>query len=138
MIDIEGDVFEYVASAVESSHPGTEVGDEYEKIPASFPAVTIREADNHVVQRYRTTENIENAAYIMYEASVYSNKKSGKKAEAKAIMQTVDDAFASIGFVRTIKTPVPNYADATVYRIISRYVGTAIPNDDEKIYIYSD
>lgn len=137
MIDIEADVFEYVASAVETAHPGTDVSDEYEKLPSSLPAVTIREADSAVYERWRSSGAVENAASLMYEINVYSNKASGKKAEAKALASTVDAAMAALGFVRTKKEPVPNFADASIYRIVMRFTGTAIPNDDGKIYIHA-
>lgn len=138
MIDIEADVFDYLFDAVTTAHPGTDVGDESEKIPATLPAVTVREANNAVHTRMRTSEAVENAAKLMYEIGIYSNSVSGKKAEAKAIAQTVDSAMTAIGFVRTMKEPVPNFADASIYRIVCRYEGVAVPNDDTNIYIHSN
>lgn len=138
MIDIEADVFDYLYNAVTAAHPGTDVGDEYEKIPTTLPAVTVREANSAVHTRMRTSETVENAAKLMYEIGIYSNSVSGKKAEAKAIAQTVDEAMAAIGFVRTMKEPVPNFADASIYRIVCRYEGVAVPNDDTIIYIHSN
>ena len=131
MIDLENDIFSAVAAALRTAHPGLYVTGDYVNQPPSFPAVSIVENGNSVVQRYRTL-NIENAVSVMYEVNVYSNKASGKKSEAKAIAATLDDAFASIGFTRTMRNQVPNLNDATIYRIVCRY--EAIIDKDFWIY----
>lgn len=131
MIDIENDVFTTIATALRSSYPGIFVTGEYVLTPTNFPAVSIVEADNRVVESMRTL-NIENAATVMYEVNVYSNKASGKKSEAKAIAATLDAEFAQIGFTRTMKNQVANLNDATIYRIICRY--EAIVDKDFWIY----
>ena len=134
MIDIENDVFTAVATAVRTAHSGTYVVGEYVPAPKTFPAVSIVESDNRVLERYRT-ENIENAVSVMYEVNIYSNKASGKKSEAKAIAATVDTAFTSLGFTRTMRSQVANLNDATIYRIICRY--EAIVDKDLWVY-YND
>ena len=120
MIDIENDVYDYVAKALSSAHSGIDVKSEYVDMPAKFPHVSIVEADNRVLQRMRT-DAIENAASVMYEVNIYSNKASMKKSEAKAISDTVDTLFTGIGFTRTFRQQVPNLRDATIYRIVCRY-----------------
>ena len=131
MIDLENDIFTAVATALRTAHSGIFVTGEYVPVPPKFPAVSIVEADNRVVEGLRTL-NIENAARVMYECNVYSNKANGKKSEAKAIANTLDTAFASIGFTRTLKNQVPNFNDATIYRIVCRY--EAIIDKDFWIY----
>lgn len=120
MIDLESDLFDYVAKALRTAHSGIHVSAEYEETPARFPAVTLVEADNRILNRMRTN-NIENAVSVMWQVSIYSNKSSGRKSEAKAIADTADEAFASIGFTRTFREQVPNLNDATIYRIVCRY-----------------
>ena len=120
MIDLENDIYDHVENAVISAHPGCDISGEYTDTPASFPSVTIVEADNRVLMRMRT-ENIENAVQSMFEVNVYSNKKPGRKAEAKAIADTVDGAFSEIGYTRTFREQIPNLKDATIYRIVCRY-----------------
>ena len=120
MIDIENDIFNYVKNAVQTGLSSCDVSGEYTEVPAKFPAVTLVEADNRVLIRMRT-ENIENAASVMWECNVYSNKAAGKKTEAKKIANIVDAAFASIGFTRTFREQVPNLRDSTIYRIVCRY-----------------
>lgn len=131
MIDLENDVFANVATILRAAHAGIFVTGEYTPVPPKFPAVSIVEADNRVVESMRTL-NIENAVSVMYEVNVYSNKASGKKGEAKAIAATLDEAFAGMGFTRTMKNQVPNLNDATIYRIVCRY--EAIIDKDFWIY----
>ena len=131
MIDLENDIYTAVATELRTAHPGIFVTSEYVNAPPSFPAVSIIENGNSVVQRYRTL-NIENAVSVMYEVNVYSNKASGKKSEAKAIAETLDNVFASIGFTRTMRNQVANLNDASIYRIVCRY--EAIIDKDFWIY----
>lgn len=120
MIDLEADIFNAIAKKLRSEYPGIFVSGEVRDIPARFPAVTIVERDNAVVQKMRTT-NIENAVTVMYQMDTYSNKTSGAKQEAERIAATADEEFARIGFTRLSYTPVFNLEDATIYRIVSRY-----------------
>ena len=137
MIDVENKVFDTVSKALKAAHGNTLfVTGEYVPSPPKFPAVSIVEADNYVTQRYRTAK-IENAANVMYEINVYSNKTAGKKSEAKAIASTADEAMANLGFTRTMRNTVPNLNDASIYRIVCRYEGVVIPNDDEIYYIHN-
>lgn len=120
MIDLESDIFSYVANALREEFPGVFVSGEYVETPARFPAVTIVEADNRVLTWMRT-ENIENAVSSLFEVNIYSNRASGKKAEAKSIANAVDEKMASIGYTRTFREQIPNLKDATIYRIVCRY-----------------
>ena len=135
MIDLESDVFSYVAGILRAEYPGIYYVGEYVDAPAKFPAVTIVEADNRVVERMRTAK-IENAVQVLYECNIYSNKSSGKKTEAKTIANTLDDAFESKGFARTFREQVPNFQNASIYRIVIRYQGIASPTSDGNYLIY--
>ena len=120
MIDLESDVFDYVAKALRTAHSGIHVVSDYAAAPAKFPSVTLTESDNRILQRMRTN-NIENAVSVMYEANIYSNLAIGKKQEAKAIANSLDAIFEELGFTRTFRQQVPNMKDATIYRIVCRY-----------------
>lgn len=131
MIDIEADVFNTVATALRTEFTGIAVYGEYIDTPARFPCVTLVEADNRVNQEMRTT-NIENAVNVMYEMNVFSNKTSGKKAEAKAIVAAADEVMTSMGFTRTFREQVANLRDASIYRIVCRYEAVI----DKDFWIY--
>lgn len=137
MIDIEADVFNYVATALRTAHTGIFVSGEYVDAPSSFPAVTIVENDNRVLERMRTVR-IENAVSVMYEVNIYSNKTNGKKREAKAIADTLDTAFEQSGFTRTMRSQVANLHDATIYRIVCRYEAVVAPNGDNAYLIFQN
>lgn len=128
---MENDIFDYVAKRIRAAHSGCYVTGEFVETPAKFPAVTLVEADNRVLERMRTNK-IENAASVMWEMNIYSNKVSGRKSEAKAIANTADDVFAEIGFTRTFREQIPNLRDATIYRIVCRY--EAVIDKDFVIY----
>lgn len=131
MIDIENDIFNDAAQVLRTTYSGIYVIGEYTETPARFPCVTIVEADNRVIPSMRTL-NIENAILSMFEINIYSNKASVKKSEAKAIANTVDEFFSSIGYTRTFREQVPNLKDATIYRIVCRYEA----NVDKDLWIY--
>lgn len=142
MIDIENFVFGRVANRLRAKYanadgsPAIFVAGEATDIPARFPAVTIVEASNSVVQRMRTVRNIENAASVMYEVNIYSNLTGYKKSQAKEILQEIDAEFAEMGLARTMANPISNLQDATIYRIVARYEGvvTAEVGGDDTVY----
>ena len=131
MIDIENDVFDYVAKALRTDFPGITVISDFVDAPARFPTVTLVESDNRILQRMRTN-NIENAVSVMYELNIYSNKAVGKKSEAKAIANAIDGLFNDLGFTRTFREQIPNMKDATIYRIVCRYEAVV----DSRLMIY--
>lgn len=124
MIDIESAVFAAVAGVLREKYSNILVAGEYTDTPARFPAVTIVEIDNSVLQRMTTyAPHIENATSVAYEVNVYTNTQGYKKLEAKDIMQTVDGEFAKLGFTRTMCNPISNLQDAKIFRMVARYEG---------------
>lgn len=115
-------IFTAVATKLREEYSGIFVSGESVPIPPSFPAVTIIEMDNSFYTRTMDLAGNENHSSVMYEINAYSNLTSGKKAQCKSIMATIDKEMHSIGFVRMSRQPleVPN-ADGTKYRMVSRY-----------------
>ena len=130
LIDPENIIFSAVATALRDKYD-VFVSGEYTDLPAKFPAVTIVQIDNAIVQRMRTT-NIENAVSVAMEVNVYTNTVGYKKSEAKDIMETVDEEFTKLGFARTMCNPVANLQDATIYRMVARYEATV----DKDLWVY--
>lgn len=120
MIDPEFAVFDAVSDEVKLMYPDLYMTGDLSFTPSKFPAVSIVEKNNSVMQNMRTN-NIENAVSLMYEVNVYSNKVGYSKMEAKEILSVVDAAFTRIGFTRTFSNPVQNLEDKTVFRIVARY-----------------
>ena len=129
-IDIESFIFSRIATVLRERY-GAYVTGEYTDSPAKFPSVTIAEASNTVLQKMRT-RNIENAATVLYEVNIYSNKVGYGKMEAKGLLQTVDEEFSKLNFTRILMNPVANLNDATIYRIVARY--QAVVDKEYRIY----
>lgn len=124
MIDIENKVINDVFSAVRSAYSGASCYGEYVATPASFPCVTLYEADNRTYRRSQDTDLQEHQAHLMYECNVYSDKATGKKAEARAIAKLVDTTMQNMKFTRTFFQPLPNL-DQTIFRITMRWEAIA-------------
>lgn len=132
MINIESEIFNIIAKVVREKYPDIYITGEYVKIPPKFPCVSLIEMDNTAYTKTQSNDSVENHAELMYELNVYSNKKSGKKSECKAIASLIDNELAALGFSRTMLQPIPNMDDATIYRILGRY--RAVVSKDKQIY----
>lgn len=137
MIDVENLVIDTISKALKASaYSSTLLVSEYTDTPSSFPCVSVIEADNSVYSRTQDNDLKEHHISVMYEVNVYSNKTSGKKTEAKKIMNIVDTAFQNIKFTRTFKNSVPN-KDKSIYRIVARYeavIGEEQTIGNDKVY----
>ena len=132
MIDCESEVFSAVADAVREAYPTAFVSGENIRTPPKFPFVSLIEMSNVAYDRTQTSGGLENHASVMYEVNIYSNKKSGKKSECKAIAALIDNELATLGFSRTMLQPIPNMDDATIYRMTGRY--TAVISKEKTLY----
>lgn len=74
----------------------------------------------------------------MYEVNVYTNSIGYKKLDAYKIMETVDQVMTGqietegrrLGFYRSMCSPIPNLADATIFRLTAQYRGVDMPEND--------
>lgn len=139
MIDIENKVFSTVATALRAVFNPISVYGEYTETPATFPCVTLIEDDNTTYQRTQDDSLQEHHASLMYTANIYSNKSSGRKAEAKAIADLVDTTMQGMKFTRTMCSQTPNI-DRSIYRITIRYTAvveeSVTENGDIKFQMY--
>jgi hypothetical protein len=132
VIDCENEIFSKIAESVRKTYPSVFMSGEYVRTPSKFPFVSLIEMSNTAYDRTQTNGSLENHVSVMYEVNVYSNKKSGKKSECKAIAALIDNEFAALGFTRSMLQPIPNMDDATIYRMTGRY--TAVISKDKVIY----
>lgn len=132
MIDLESPLFTELAKSLREAYPGIYVTPMYVPVLGRFPAVSIIEADNATYLPTWSNRTMEQYAQVMYEISVYSNLKEGKKSQARAIMNTVDELLQQYGFERMMCQAVQNYSDPTIYRMVGRY--RAIVSDNLMIY----
>ena len=121
MIDKLNEIFTNVATSVRNRHTGCSVTGEYTRKPSKFPAVTLDEIQNVVVDRLEDSSNAENFAGVTYRLQVFSNKRTGKKAEAREIFATADAEMRRMGFRRVTYTTTPEIYDSTIYCIMATY-----------------
>ena len=121
IVDLESDVYTPIAREVRTQFPGASVSGEYMATPPSWPHVSIIESDNYMSINRLDSGEAEKYSTVMYEVNVYSNKQSGKKAEARQIMGVIDHMLYARNFTRLSLTPVPNMEDAKIYRLTARY-----------------
>ena len=132
MINLENEIFSKIAESVRAAYPSAFVSGEYVRTPSKFPFVSLIEMSNTAYDKTQSSGGLENHASVMYEVNIYSNRKSGKKSECKAIATFIDNELAALGFSRTMLQPIPNMDDATIYRMTGRY--TAVISKDKKLY----
>jgi hypothetical protein len=132
LIDVESLIFSEIKKKVMAQFPKAYVTSEYVSAPPSFPCISLEEVDNATFRNSQTTEGAENHAAVTYELNVYSNKKTGKKAECRKIAAVVDELLLELNFTRMMLNPVKNPLDATIYRMLGRY--RAVVSKDQIIY----
>lgn len=121
MIDVNNEVFINVATRVRERHTGCSVTGEYTRKPSKFPAVTLDETQNVMVDRLEDSSNEEKFAGVAYRLQVFSNKRTGKKAEAREIFATADAEMRRMGFRRVTYAPTPEIYESTIYNITATY-----------------
>lgn len=123
MIDFNNEIFTNVAKAVRDNHVSVAVSGEYTRKPSKFPAVALDEISNVMVDWLEDSSNEEKFAGVNYRLQVFSNKESGKRAEARAIFATADAEMRRLGFRRMTYTITPEIYESTIYQITATYEG---------------
>ena len=125
MIDYLNEIFTSVATKVREEHPGITITGEYTRQPSKFPTATLDEIENVTVDRLEDSSNSEGFSSLTYRLQVFSNKQSGKKAEARAIFQAADGVLRSLGFRRMTYSTTPEIYESTIYSITATYEAIA-------------
>lgn len=132
MIDYLNEIFTAVATKLREDHQAITVTGEYTRMPSKFPAATLDEIENVTVDRLEDSSVAERFTGLTYRLQVFSNKQSGKKAEARAIFATADSVMRGLGFRRITYTTTPEIYESTLYSITATY--EAIAEVDGTIY----
>ena len=128
MIDYLNEIFTNVATKVREEHPGTTMTGEYTRQPSKFPTVTLDEIENVTVDSLEDSSSYETFSGLTYRLQVFSNKQSGKKAEARAIFATADQVLRGLGFRRITYSTTPEIYESTIYSITATYEAIADVN----------
>ena len=121
MLDFLNEIFTNVATAVRAAHSTVTVTGEYTRKPSKLPAVTLDETENVTVASLVDSSGEERYSGLTYRLQVFSNKTSGKKAEARAIFATADEVMRNLGFQRITYTTTPEIYESTIYSITATY-----------------
>ena len=132
MIDHLNEIFTAVATRLREQHAGITVTGEYTRVPSKFPTATLDEIENVTVDRLEDSSAAERFSGLTYRLQVFSNKQSGKKAEARAIFMTANGVLRSLGFRRITYSTTPEIYESTIYSITATY--EAIVDMDGTIY----
>lgn len=133
MIDPEFSVYSAVTGDLKLEYPDIYATGDVSFSPARFPAVSIVEINNSVLERMRT-KSIENAVSVAFEVNIYTNNLGYSKLDAKEILSVVDGSFSRLGFTRTFCNPIQNLEDRNIYRVVARYEATI----DKDFWIYQN
>lgn len=121
MIDFSNEIFNAVATDLRSFYPGVKVVGENVDTPTSFPTVTIDETHNTPVHMDSAVHN--KYARVQYRVQVFTNKKSGKRAQARKLYARVDEKLQVLGFYATSYSATPAIYNSDVYCITAIYSG---------------
>lgn len=125
MIDVEADIYSMAAEAVLERFPDAYVSGEHVSAPPMFPALFLEQSLSAELESARDSSREENANALTWTASVYSNSRSGAKAECKAILEIVDAQMRRANMTRLSAQPIDNAADPSIYRMVGRWSGVA-------------
>ena len=128
MIDYLNEIFTSVATKVREEHPGITMTGEYTRQPSKFPTATLDEIENVTVDNLEDSSSDETFSGLTYRLQVFSNKQSGKKAEARAIFATADQVLRGLGFRRITYSTTPEIYESTIYSITATYEAIADVN----------
>lgn len=133
--EIKNAIYSEIRTHMATAVPQLNLSSEYVEQVSKLPAMTFSEIDNSVYQRM-SVGNIQNAVLLNYEINVFSNKVGEREEEARQIMYEADSVMLELGFTRTMTSPVPNFADATIYRLTARYEGVAVSEGTDSAPAY--
>lgn len=130
MINYCNEIFDAVATDLRERFTGIRVVGEYETTPSTFPTVTLDETVNVPVHLDSATRN--KYARLQYRVQVFSNKESGKRAEARHIYGMLDTKMQELGLFCTTYTTTPAIYNSEIYCITATY--ECVVREDGVVY----
>ena len=129
MIDYSNEIFNTAAKRLRSVYSGIQVIGEYVETPAKFPTVTLDEISN--VPVHLSSGHIVKYARVVYRCQIYCNGE-GKRQQARAIYDSLDQILMSVGLVAKTYTTTPAVYNSEIYCITATYEG--VIGEDGVIY----
>lgn len=85
--------------------------------PTQWPCVAFYESDNYTSREDLDSSDEERVVMLMYRIDVYSNKVSGRKSEAKAILADIQPLLYKRNFTRFSHTPMNDMGDKIMHMV---------------------
>ena len=126
VVDYEAEIYDAVSSAAKEQFPELKTASWAAAIPASFPFAHIVQTEDYDYSPSLTSSHANEARHLTFEVNVYSDKASGRKAEAKSISLFIAQVFKALGFVQTLggrPLDLTDTRDRAIARYMSRYEG---------------
>jgi len=131
MIDIENEVITLVTDCLFANNISASVESVLNLNPSSFPTVCVEEIENSSYGMSADSNSNENHVAVGFEINVFTNDVSGKKQNAKSILNVIDSMLIARGFSRISKTQL-SLDEGTKYRLVARY--RAYVSQNQTIY----
>ena len=116
MQDFSNEIFTRIKNKVHGIHgSAVKVVGEYVDMPKEFPCVSVDEIFN-------TPSELDSGSEpkyysVTYRVQVFSNKKNGKRSEARAIYSTIADEMYAMNLIGKTYTTTPEVYNASIYQI---------------------
>lgn len=123
------DIYNYVASAVDTTERPVYCNARLEVVPESFPACYIVETGGAAEQQNYTLDFKDEQVRRDFEVQVFSNLENGGLVEAETIMDDVRAAFRRLYFIENFVGKTDNI-DPALVRIVGRF-HRVIGGDDQ-------
>lgn len=114
-------VYNYIHDAVTAKHPDVYISGAYEPIPASLPAVFIREIGDFRNKENMTLTGQQGIRTSTFEIQIVSGKVNGSLSEAYTILETVRTAAFDLLYNETNVATVEDGQNGTNYRLRVAY-----------------
>lgn len=125
MIDVgqmRKEVFNAIYDAVVGEFPNADFATHYVNQPANFPHVQVWDESNTVGYNGMNLSGDECFSNVVLHLEIFDNMLDGEGADnVERILFLIDPVLRMQGFRRTYCAPVPNFDDASVYRMVVRY-----------------
>ena len=133
MTDIFNKMYTAMATDVRAKHSGVYVTGERVPAPTQFPCVMFIEADSYDDPRSVDNSLNENITALMYEVTVFSNKKDGKRSECIAILSDIDTFMKQSNARRIVRVEGYFDTEGKIYMVTARY---NVKTDGTKLYTF--
>lgn len=118
MIDVFNALWRELKQAVQTEYPDLKIFPASTQSPAAFPCLTVEEYGNVPVHLDNGDEMF---SRISWRVQVFSNKQSGRRQEANAILNLVDQWLYAHNFTRRSRTEKPELYSSTICQMTATY-----------------